>query len=98
MNIPPPLFPNLSGSVLASSSSLSGKREKVKDSFYHVKSFVYETYTTKIFKKYFYDAALGLIFRSAKTFKRVQAGRHPPLPLSYILATLVILILLVRVL
>ncbi|MDD4179238.1 MAG: proton-conducting transporter membrane subunit [Candidatus Margulisbacteria bacterium] len=73
------------------------KTEKVKDSFYHVKSFVYETYTTKIFKKYLYDAGLGLLLHSAKRFKRVQAGSIH-LYISYILATLVLLILLVKIL
>jgi hydrogenase-4 component B len=71
------------------------KTEKVKDSFYHVKSFVYETYTTKIFKEYLYDAGLGLVLRGARFFKRAQAGSIH-LYLSYILATLVLLALLVR--
>ncbi|MFA4843468.1 MAG: proton-conducting transporter membrane subunit [Candidatus Margulisiibacteriota bacterium] len=73
------------------------KTEKIKDSFYHVKSFVYETYTTKVFKKYFYDAGLGSLLRAAKTFRRFQAGSIH-LYLSYILVTLVLLLLLVRVL
>jgi hydrogenase-4 component B len=71
------------------------KTEKVKDSFYHVKSFVYETYTTKIFKKYFYDTALGLLYGAAKAFKRAQAGSIH-LYLSYILVTLVVLLLFAR--
>jgi hydrogenase-4 component B len=73
------------------------KTEKVKDSFYHVKSFVYETYTTKIFKEYFYDAGLGLMLRGARFFKRAQAGSIH-LYLSYILITLALLLLAVRVL
>ncbi|MFA5113694.1 MAG: proton-conducting transporter membrane subunit [Candidatus Margulisiibacteriota bacterium] len=72
------------------------KTEKVKDSFYHVKSFVYETYTTKIFKEYLYDASLGVLLRAARQFKRVQAGSIH-LYISYILATLVLLVFLVRV-
>jgi hydrogenase-4 component B len=73
------------------------KTEKIKDSFYHVKSFVYETYTTKIFKEYFYDAPLSFLYRKAKIFKRLQAGSIH-LYISYILATLALLILVVKVL
>lgn len=73
------------------------KTEQIKDSFYHVKSFVYETYTTKVFRKYFYDVALSFLFRAAKMFKRFQAGSIH-LYLSYILVTLILLVILVRVL
>jgi len=72
------------------------KTHRVKDSFYHVKSFVYETYTTKIFKEYFYDLALAYLYRAARTFKRIQAGSIH-IYISYILVTLVLLLLLVRV-
>lgn len=72
------------------------KTHKIKDSFYHVKSFVYETYTTKIFKKYLYDVVLGSLYRIAKTFKRFQAGSIH-IYISYILATIVLLIVLVRI-
>ena len=30
------------------------KTEKIMESFYHIKSFTYETHTTMIFKKYIY--------------------------------------------
>jgi hydrogenase-4 component B len=50
------------------------KTQKIRDSFYHVKSFVYETHTTMVFKKYLYDPALALIFKSAKSLRKMQPG------------------------
>ncbi len=72
------------------------KTHKIKDSFYHVKSFVYETYTTKIFQKYFYDLVLGSLYYTAKKFKRFQAGSIH-IYISYILITLILLIILERI-
>jgi len=73
------------------------KTEKIKDSFYHVKSFIYRTNTTNIFEKYAYNAVLHLLYRIAEIFKRAQAGSIH-LYLSYILATLLLLIILVKIL
>ncbi|MFH1189077.1 MAG: proton-conducting transporter membrane subunit [Candidatus Omnitrophota bacterium] len=71
------------------------KTEKVRESFYHVKSFKYETHTTKIFKKYIYDPVLALVFRSARYMRRIQPGSIH-LYLSYIFATVLLLILFMR--
>ncbi|MFA6548473.1 MAG: proton-conducting transporter membrane subunit [Candidatus Margulisiibacteriota bacterium] len=72
------------------------KTERRKDSFYHVSSFVHETHTTKIFKKYLYDKALDSLYRGTKVFKRIQAGSIH-LYIAYVLVTLVVLLLLVRI-
>jgi len=68
------------------------KTQKIRESFYHVKSFTYETHTTKVFKKYIYDPVLRFVFRSAKSMRRIQPGSIH-LYLSYILATVLLLII-----
>ncbi len=64
---------------------------KIRDSFYHIKSFTYETHTTKIFKKYIYDPALALVLRTAKSVRRIQPGSIH-LYLFYIFACVLLLI------
>lgn len=71
------------------------KTQKIRESFYHVKSFTYETHTTKIFKKYFYDPILALVFRAAKSMRRLQAGSIH-LYLGYIFITVLLLIIFMR--
>jgi len=73
------------------------KTKQVKNSFYNVESFVYETHTTKVFKKYFYDLSFSYFYQGAKLFKKIQAGSIH-LYLSYILITLIFLIILMRLL
>ncbi len=68
------------------------KTQKIRESFYHVKSFSYETHTTKVFKKYIYEPALALVFKSAKSIKRIQPGSIH-LYLSYIFAAVLLLII-----
>jgi len=68
------------------------KTQKIRESFYHIKSFAYETYTTKIFKKYIFDPVLALVFRSAKYMRRIQPGSIH-LYLSYIFVTVLLLII-----
>ena len=67
------------------------RTQKIRESFYHVKAFTYQTYTTKVFKKYIYEPTLALIFRSAKSMRRLQPGSIH-LYLSYIFAILLLLI------
>ncbi len=67
------------------------KTQKIRESFYHVKSFKYETRTTMVFKKYIYMPVLNLIFRSAGFMRKMQAGSIH-LYIAYIFATLVALI------
>lgn len=71
------------------------KTQKTRESFYHVKSITYETYTTKVFKKYIYDPLVGLVFKSAKLMRRFQAGSIH-LYLGYIFAVLLLLIIFSR--
>jgi len=68
------------------------RTQKIRESFYHVKSFTYETHTTKVFKKFIYDPTLYSIFKSAKFMKRIQPGSIH-LYLSYIFVTLLLLII-----
>ncbi len=50
------------------------KTQKIRGSFYHVTSFIYETHTTMVFKKYLYEPALALVFKSAKSLRKIQPG------------------------
>ncbi|MDO8602833.1 MAG: proton-conducting transporter membrane subunit [Candidatus Omnitrophota bacterium] len=68
------------------------RTQKIRESFYHVKSFTYETHTTLIFKKYIYDPAIALVFRLAGSMKRIQPGSIH-LYLGYIFVTLLLLII-----
>jgi len=67
------------------------KTQKIRESFYHVKSFSYETHTTPVFRKYFYDPILKIVFRSAKFGRRMQPGSIH-LYLGYIFLTLLLLL------
>ncbi len=67
------------------------KTQKIRESFYHVKSFTYETHTTKVFKKYIYDPALAMVFKAAKSMRRMQPGSIH-LYLGYIFITLLLLL------
>jgi len=71
------------------------KTQKIRESFYHVKSITYETYTTKVFKKYIYDLLLALVFKLAKSMRRLQPGSIH-LYLGYIFITLLLLIIFMR--
>ena len=68
------------------------KTQKIRESFYHVKSFAYETHTTPVFKKYFYDPLLDLLLRSAKFMRRIQPGSIH-LYLAYIFSALLLLVI-----
>ncbi|HOW35671.1 MAG TPA: proton-conducting transporter membrane subunit [Candidatus Omnitrophota bacterium] len=68
------------------------RTQKIRESFYHVKSFVYETHTTPVFRKYGYAPVLALVFGIAKSMRRIQPGSIH-LYLSYIFVTVILLIL-----
>ncbi|MCK9574130.1 MAG: hypothetical protein M0R20_07055 [Candidatus Omnitrophica bacterium] len=68
------------------------KTQKIWESFYHIKSFSYETHTTKVFKKYIYDPVLAIVFKTAKSMRRIQPGSIH-LYLGYIFITLLLLII-----
>lgn len=65
---------------------------KIRESFYHVKSFAYETHTTPVFKKYIYDPALAAVIKTAKSMRRLQPGSIH-LYLAYIFSALLLLII-----
>ncbi|OIO35197.1 MAG: hypothetical protein AUJ74_07075 [Candidatus Omnitrophica bacterium CG1_02_44_16] len=71
------------------------KTQKIRESFYHVRSFTYETHTIQVFKKYLYDPVLVLVFRSAKSMRRLQPGSIH-LYLMYIFITIILLIVFMR--
>ncbi len=71
------------------------RTHKIWESFYQVRSFKYETHTTPVFKKYFYDPLLQLIFSAAGFMRRIQPGSIH-LYIGYIFATVVLLIALMR--
>lgn len=68
------------------------KTQKIRESFYHIKSFAYETYTTMVFKEYIYRPGLALLLKSAKSMRKIQPGSIH-LYLSYIFATALLLII-----
>ena len=70
------------------------KSEKIRDSFYHVRKFTYETYTTPVFKKYFYKPLVRLIYSAAFKLRKLQPGSIH-LYLLYIFVTLVGLLLII---
>ncbi len=70
------------------------KTQKIRESFYHVKSFTYETHTTKVFKKYIYDPMVVLVFKIAKSMRRIQPGSIH-LYLGYIFITVLLLIIFI---
>ena len=71
------------------------KKERIKESSYHVKSLVYETRTKKVFKEYIYGPFLALVFGSGRLMRRSQPGSIH-LYLSYIFLTLLVLLIFMR--
>lgn len=69
------------------------RTQKIRESFYHVKSFVYETRTTWIFLRYFYKPVLALGLRSARIMRRMQTGSIH-LYLGYVFLTVMILLVM----
>ncbi|MCX5704535.1 MAG: proton-conducting transporter membrane subunit [Candidatus Omnitrophica bacterium] len=67
------------------------KSEKIRDSFYHVRKFTYETHTTSVFKRFLYEPLLRLIYSTAFKMRKLQPGSIH-LYIFYIFATLVGLI------
>jgi len=68
------------------------KTEKLRKSFYYIKSFKYETFTTPVFKKYMYYPLIGMIFTTAKFMRRLQSGSIH-MYISYIFITILVLII-----
>jgi hydrogenase-4 component B len=72
------------------------KTQKIRESFYHVKSFSYETYTTPVIRKYVYYPLLAGVMKSAKFLRRMQPGSIH-LYLAYIFLTVLLLVTFMRV-
>ncbi|MDD5681110.1 MAG: proton-conducting transporter membrane subunit, partial [Candidatus Omnitrophica bacterium] len=72
------------------------KSEKIRDSFYHIRSFTYETHTTPVFERHFYEPLLRVIYNIAFRLRKLQPGSIN-LYLLYIFLTIVILILMIGV-
>jgi hydrogenase-4 component B len=68
------------------------KTQKIRESFYHVKSFSYETHTTPVFRKYIYYPLLAGVLRTAKFMRRMQPGSIH-LYLAYIFITVLLLVI-----
>lgn len=71
------------------------KTQKIRESFYHVKSFKYETFTTPVFKDYVYSPMLKVVFGLAKFMRRLQPGSIH-LYISYIFITIITLIIFMK--
>jgi len=71
------------------------KTEKIRESFYHVKTFKYETFTTPVFGKYIYAPLLGIILSLARFMRRLQPGSIH-LYISYIFVTIIALIMFMK--
>ncbi|MFA4967169.1 MAG: proton-conducting transporter membrane subunit [Candidatus Margulisiibacteriota bacterium] len=50
------------------------KTEKINDSAYHLKTLKYETHTRPFFRTFFYEPLIGLMFKSSRSMKALQAG------------------------
>ncbi|HOX09845.1 MAG TPA: proton-conducting transporter membrane subunit [Candidatus Omnitrophota bacterium] len=68
------------------------KTEKIRDSFYHVRSFKYEVFTTPVFRKYIYAPAVSLLFVGARKLKKIQPGSIH-VYVAYIFVTIVLLVI-----
>lgn len=68
------------------------KTEKIRESFYHVKSFRYEVFTTPVFRRYIYEPALNLVIKTAHSMKKIQPGSIH-FYIAYIFVTILALII-----
>jgi len=68
------------------------KTEKIWDSFYHVRSFRYEVFTTPVFKRYIYDPVIYLTLKAATRLRRIQPGSIH-LYIGYIFITVIVLVI-----
>ncbi|MFA5271833.1 MAG: formate hydrogenlyase, partial [Candidatus Omnitrophota bacterium] len=71
------------------------KTEKIRKSFYHIKSFKYGTFTTSVFKDYIYMPILAFTFGSGRLMRRIQPGSIH-LYIAYIFVTIVALIIFMK--
>jgi len=67
------------------------KIEKTRDSFYHIKSFIYETNTKSVFKEYIYKPLVDFVLSLAKFMRRAQPGSIH-IYIGYIFVALILLL------
>ncbi|MFA4980921.1 MAG: proton-conducting transporter membrane subunit [Candidatus Omnitrophota bacterium] len=72
------------------------KSEKIRDSFYHIRKFTYETHTTLVFKNYFYDPLVRMVYQAAVKIRKLQPGSIH-LYILYIFITLATLLIITAV-
>ena len=72
------------------------KSEKIRDSFYHVRKFTYETRTTFVFKHYFYEPLARSIYAVALKMRKLQPGSIH-LYILYIFVTLAALLMITAI-
>ena len=72
------------------------KSEKIRDSFYHVSKFTYETRTTLVFRRYFYEPLVRLVYSTALRMRKLQPGSIH-LYILYIFITLAALLVITAV-
>lgn len=72
------------------------KSEKIRDSFYHVRKFTYETHTTPVFKNYFYKPLARSVYSMASKMRKLQPGSIH-LYILYIFITLAAMLLIITV-
>ncbi len=70
------------------------KSEKIRDSYYHVRKFSYETHTTLVFKNYFYKPLAAFIYSMALKARKLQPGSIH-LYILYIFITLITLLMII---
>ncbi len=70
------------------------KTEKIRESFYHVKSFKYEVFTTPVFRRYIYEPTLNVIIKTAQAMRKIQPGSIH-VYIAYIFITILALIIFV---
>ena len=71
------------------------RTSRSRETLYHIKSFVHETYTTFIFRKYIYQPAAANLFRIARKLRKIQSGSIH-LYIGYIFITLILLIVFMK--
>ncbi|MFA6079617.1 MAG: proton-conducting transporter membrane subunit [Candidatus Omnitrophota bacterium] len=71
------------------------RTEKIRESFYHIKSFKYEVFFTPIFKRYIYEPAINAVFVIARHIKKLQPGSIH-VYLAYIFVTILALIIFIN--
>jgi len=71
------------------------KTEKVRDSYYHVKSFKYEIFTKQLFTEYFYSPVIKRLFSFSESIRKIQYGSIH-LYIGYIFLAIIFLIIFLK--